>query len=167
MVLRWHCGEAALLSLRGAQYSIPLSLRGAKRRGNPFSFSWRVRDRYVARGNGLPRQCAHWLAMTGRGNVARFFCHCGERRTPFHCHCEEAVGRGDRRECLWRNPVSSWKMLGALWNCGIDSGGFWGIMGADRAQRSLRGAGRIRLRLDWVVLTREPDTVNTVGGKDA
>ena len=50
---------------------------------------------------------------------------------------------------------------------GIDSGGFWGIMGADRAQRSLRGAGRIRLRLDWVVLTREPDTVNTVGGKDA
>ena len=57
------------LSLRGAQYSIPLSLRGAKRRGNPFSFLWWVRICNVARGNGLPRQCAHWLAMTGGGKA--------------------------------------------------------------------------------------------------
>ncbi len=73
-----HCAEAApvslrgdsiSLSLRGAQYPIPLSLRGAKRRGNPFSFLWWVRICNVARGNGLPRQCAHWLAMTGGGKA--------------------------------------------------------------------------------------------------
>ena len=32
---------------------------------------------------------------------------------------------------------------------------------------SLRGAGCIRLRVGFVTLTREPDTVSTVGGKDA
>ena len=34
-------------------------------------------------------------------------------------------------------------------------------------QISLRGAGCIRLRVGFVALTREPDTVSTVGGKDA
>ena len=34
-------------------------------------------------------------------------------------------------------------------------------------QISLRGAGCIRLRVESVVQTREPDTVSTVGGKDA
>ena len=34
-------------------------------------------------------------------------------------------------------------------------------------QTYLRGAGCIRLRSDLVVLTREPDTVSTVVGKDA
>ena len=41
------------------------------------------------------------------------------------------------------------------------------IINTDRKQISLRGAGCIRLRLDSVVLTREPDTASTVGGKDA
>ena len=34
-------------------------------------------------------------------------------------------------------------------------------------QISLRGAGCIRLRVELVVQTREPDTASTVGGKDA
>ena len=33
-------------------------------------------------------------------------------------------------------------------------------------QIRLRGAGRIRLRVSLLALTREPDTANTVGGKD-
>ena len=41
------------------------------------------------------------------------------------------------------------------------------ILISDHAQICLRGAGCIRLRVDLVVLTREPDTVSTVGGKDA
>ena len=45
--------------------SFTLALRGAERRGDPFSFLGWVRIRDVARGNGLPRQCAHWPAMTG------------------------------------------------------------------------------------------------------
>ena len=41
------------------------------------------------------------------------------------------------------------------------------IIPKTQKQISLRGAGRIRLRVSCVALTREPDTVNTVGGKDA
>ena len=42
---------------RGRRPLQTLSLRGAKRRGNPFS---------PAQRNGFPRQCAHWLGMTAR-----------------------------------------------------------------------------------------------------
>ena len=41
------------------------------------------------------------------------------------------------------------------------------IMSAAQKQIRLRGAGQIRLRVSCVALTREPDTANTVGGKDA
>ncbi len=40
-------------------------------------------------------------------------------------------------------------------------------MAAIAEQINLRGACCSRLRLDLVVLTREPDTVSTVVGKDA
>ena len=63
-----------------------LSLRGAKRRGNPFSCGstnrkailwantkstanlpqWQQTFQVFLRGNGLPHQCAHWFAMTCR-----------------------------------------------------------------------------------------------------
>ena len=36
-----------------------------------------VRIGTCCKGNGLPRQCAHWLAMTGGGTF------------PHSCHCEE------------------------------------------------------------------------------
>ncbi len=73
----------------------PLSLRGAKRRGNPYSLRQHVAEgstlgEYAAttdlpevvppcqvslRGRGLPHQCAHWFAMTcrrrGRGYVCK------------------------------------------------------------------------------------------------
>ena len=88
-----HCGEA----VRRGNPSLPLlSLRGAKRRGNPFSFWWQVRNRYVVRGNGLPRQSADWLAMTGGGRCVRWsyaviagkLCDVAIRLSP-SCHCEE------------------------------------------------------------------------------
>ena len=43
-----------------------LSLRGAKRRGNPYLFRQEPAKsaEFVRFRNGLPRQCAHWLAMT-------------------------------------------------------------------------------------------------------
>ena len=45
-----------------------LSLRGAKRRGNPYpkrrNFLSISEKMDCIKGNGLPRQCAHWLAMT-------------------------------------------------------------------------------------------------------
>ena len=76
------------LSLRGAQYPIPLSLRGAKRRGNPSSPSQHVQNPNAAKGNGLPRQCAHWRAMTEKPQRRPPTCHCEERsdvaiRSPF------------------------------------------------------------------------------------
>ena len=42
-------------------------LRGAKRRGNPYPFRQKPAKsaEFVRFRNGLPRQCAHWLAMTG------------------------------------------------------------------------------------------------------
>ena len=43
-------------------FNLPLSLRGAKRRGNPFPL-FLLRNE----GNGLPHQCVHWFAMTGSG----------------------------------------------------------------------------------------------------
>ena len=45
----------------------PLSFRGAKRRGNPYLFRQKPAKsaEFVRFRNGLPRQCAHWLAMTG------------------------------------------------------------------------------------------------------
>ena len=104
LVLRCHCGEA----VRRGNPSLPLlSLRGAKRRGNPFSFLGQVRNRYVARGNGLPRQCAHWLAMTGGGGCARWSCAVIVGK-PLLCHCGEtpslslrgSVPRGDARGLL-------------------------------------------------------------------
>ena len=41
-------------------------LRGAKRRGNPYLFRQKPAKsaEFVRFRNGLPRQCAHWLAMT-------------------------------------------------------------------------------------------------------
>ena len=44
----------------------PLSFRGAKRRGNPYLFRQKPAKsaEFVRFRNGLPRQCAHWLAMT-------------------------------------------------------------------------------------------------------
>ena len=104
LVLRCHCGEA----VRRGNPSLPLlSLRGAKRRGNPFSFLGQVRNRYVARGNGLPRQCAHWLAMTGGGRCVRWSCAVIVGK-PLLCHCGEnpslslrgSVPRGDARGLL-------------------------------------------------------------------
>ncbi len=43
------------------------SFRGAKRRGNPYLFRQKPAKsaEFVRLRNGLPRQCAHWLAMTG------------------------------------------------------------------------------------------------------
>ncbi len=73
----------------------PLSLRGAKRRGNPHLLRQHKRNAILwantesvtdlpevaqtcqvsLRGNGLPHQCAHWFAMTcrrrGRGYVCK------------------------------------------------------------------------------------------------
>ena len=42
-------------------------LRGAQRRGNPYLFKQKPAKsaEFVRFRNGLPRQCAHWLAMTG------------------------------------------------------------------------------------------------------
>ena len=42
-----------------------------------------------------------------------------------------------------------------------------GIMKPAAKQISLRGVGNARLRVERQVQTREPDTVNTVVGKDA
>lgn len=50
----------------------------------------------------------------------------------------------------------------------LDNFPFFAIMiHSSHRKLSLRGAGRIRLRLSFVALTREPDTASTVGGKDA
>ena len=57
-----------------------LSLRGAKRRGNPHPkrcdfLSVSVKTTRV-KGNGLPRQCAHWLAMTAFFGHLQKICCC-------------------------------------------------------------------------------------------
>ena len=57
-----------------------LSLRGAKRRGNPHPkrcdfLSVSVKTPRV-KGNGLPRQCAHWRAMTAFFEHLQEICCC-------------------------------------------------------------------------------------------
>ena len=79
-----------------------MSLRGAKRRGNPYSCGSTNRKAilwantkstanlpYVLlscqvflRGNGLPHQCAHWLAMTCRRRAAVSGCKDAFRQYP-------------------------------------------------------------------------------------
>ena len=67
-----------------------------------------------------------------------------------------------------RSPHSPVPPNDNLWHQGtLDIGRKCAIIITDRARIRLRGAGCIRLRVDLVVLTREPDTANTVGGKDA
>ena len=52
--------EALRSDCRQSQY---LSLRGAKRRGNPYSPKIACLLTFLPE-NGFPRQCAHWLGMT-------------------------------------------------------------------------------------------------------
>ena len=59
-----------------------------------------------------------------------------------------------------------WAASSCLWKW-LDKRRFAIIINTDHNKIRLRGAGCIRLRLDYVVLTREPDTVSTVVGKDA
>ena len=71
--------DKPILSFRGAPQGY--LLRGAKRRGNPQSFSCKFAEKrkIVRFGNRLPRQSADWLAMTGffdslkRTALRRFF----------------------------------------------------------------------------------------------
>ena len=78
----------------GRDDTSPLSLRGAKRRGNPhprrntgqvgcglgkfvdgWEFALGTASRFVLlRGRGLPRQCAHWLAMTCKRQMCGYVC---------------------------------------------------------------------------------------------
>ena len=91
-----------------------------------------------------------------------------------HCHCEPV------RRLVWQSVFHNAKHCVApsgrqrypckrsfIFPWHLDKRREWAIINPDRAQISLRGAGCIRLRVSSVALTREPDTANTVGGKDA
>ena len=76
------------------RFSFSMSLRGAQRRGNPFSLQYNITESSTLgeyekcyefaqkriyrclslRGRGLPHQCAHWFAMTCKRRVRASEC---------------------------------------------------------------------------------------------